>query len=61
MSGFSIDSALIRELADLLEETISLDDRNSVAYEALAIVSKALLNQDRLEWCKAHLKELGGG
>lgn len=47
--------------ADLLEQTISFDDRNSVAYEALAIVSKALLNQDRLEWCKAHLKELGGG
>ena len=47
--------------ADLLEQTISIDDRNTVAYEALAIVSKALLNQDRLEWCKAHLQELGGG
>ena len=31
----------------------------SSGYEALAVVSEALLNQDRIEWCKAHLTELG--
>ena len=62
----AIDDALNRgaahwqRAADLLESAIQQDDGNKKAFEALAIVSKALLNQDRLDWCKAHIQELGG-
>lgn len=49
-----------RRAADLLEEAIVVDDGNPSAFEALAIVSEALLNQDRIDWCRAHIKELGG-
>ncbi len=63
----AVDAALNRAArhwqtaSDLLDQVIVLDSRYTAAYEALAIVSKALLNQDRLEWCKVHLEELGGG
>ena len=49
-----------RAAADRLESAIALDQRKPEAYEALAIVSTALLNQDRIEWCKAHIQELEG-
>ncbi len=44
----------------LLESAIAQDDTQTEGYEALAIVSTALLNQDRIEWCKAHIQELEG-
>ena len=44
----------------LLESAIAEDDTQSDGFEALAIVSTALLNQDRIEWCKAHIQELEG-
>lgn len=62
----AIDSALLeaagkwQEASDLLERAIALDQTQPKAYEALAIVSTALLNKDRIEWCKAHLAEMGG-
>ena len=44
----------------LLESAIAEDDTQSAGFEALAIVSTALLNQDRIEWCKEHIRELEG-
>ncbi len=49
-----------RFAADELEQAIQLDPSRSSGYEALAVVSEALLNQDRIAWCKSHLSELGG-
>lgn len=49
------------QAAKRMEEAILLQPRDSEAYEALAIISTALLNQDRIEWCKKHIRELGGG
>ena len=61
----AVDSAL-EEAAILwnlaaqgLEDAIAEDEDRTSGYEALAVVSEALLNQDRIEWCKAHLTELG--
>ena len=48
-----------RSAADRLEQAIDLDPDRSSGYEALAVVSEALLNQDRIEWCRSHLVELG--
>lgn len=62
----AIDSALLeaagkwQNAAELLEKAIAMDQTQPKAYEALAIVSTALLNQDRIDWCKSHLEELGG-
>lgn len=62
----AIDSALLQaagkwqSAAELLEQAIAMDQTQPKAYEALAIVSTALLNQDRIDWCKSHLEELGG-
>lgn len=42
-----------------LENAIAEDRDRASGYEALAVVSEALLNQDRIEWCKANLAELG--
>jgi hypothetical protein len=47
--------------SDLLDTTIEKDPENTKAYEALAIVSTALLNQERIDWCKEHIQELRGG
>ena len=47
------------EAADGLERAIALDPEKRSGYEALAVVSEALLNQDRIEWCKANLEQLG--
>lgn len=61
----ALDSALRkaavfwRAAADQLERAIVLDSKQPKGYEALAIVSEALLNQDRIAWCKANLLELG--
>lgn len=62
----AIDSALLQaagkwqSAAELLEKAIAMDQTQPRAYEALAVVSTALLNQDRIDWCKSHLEELGG-
>ena len=61
----AVDSALKQAAilwnlaAEGLEEAISEDAERTSGYEALAVVSEALLNQDRAEWCKAHLVEMG--
>ena len=44
--------------AESLEQAISEDASRASGYEALAVVSEALLNQDRIDWCKAHLVEM---
>ena len=49
-----------RRAAEDLERAIDLDPERKAGYEALAVVSEALLNQDRIDWCKAHLSEMGG-
>ena len=49
-----------QKAADLLEAAIALNDDAPQGFEALAIVSTALLNQDRIEWCTSHLEELKG-
>lgn len=61
----AVDSAL-KDAATLwnlaaqgLEDAIAEDGERTSGYEALAVVSEALLNQDRIEWCKSHLTELG--
>jgi tetratricopeptide (TPR) repeat protein len=46
--------------SEFLEAAIAKDDTQAEGFEALAIVSTALLNQDRIEWCKAHIQELEG-
>jgi len=46
--------------SEFLESAITKDDTQAEGFEALAIVSTALLNQDRIEWCKAHIQELEG-
>ena len=62
----AIDAALLQaagkwqRASELLEQAIGKDSSQPKAYEALAIVSTALLNQDRIDWCKSHLEELGG-
>ena len=62
----AIDSALADasqhwlNASRLLESAIAQDGTQTEGFEALAIVSNALLNQDRIEWCKAHIKELEG-
>lgn len=62
----AIDDALNRAArhwnvaSDLLEAALASFPDRSDGYEALAIVSEALLNQDRIEWCKTHIEELGG-
>jgi len=54
------DAAALWNLAARgLEDAIAEDGERTSGYEALAVVSEALLNQDRIEWCKAHLAELG--
>ncbi len=53
-------AVLWRIAAEELEEAIEIDPNRPTGYEALAVVSEALLNQDRIEWCKTHLSELGG-
>ncbi len=54
-------SAILWNLAaEGLEQAISEDAERASGYEALAVVSEALLNQDRVEWCRAHLVEMGG-
>lgn len=61
----AVDSALKQAAilwnlaAEGLEKAISEDAGRASGYEALAVVSEALLNQDRAEWCKAHLAEMG--
>lgn len=61
----AVDSALKQAAilwnlaAEGLEQAISEDAERASGYEALAVVSEALLNQDRVEWCKAHLVEMG--
>lgn len=50
-----------QKASDLLDATIEKEPENPKAYEALAIVSTALLNQDRINWCKDHIRELRGG
>ena len=61
----AVDSALKQAAilwnlaAEGLEQAISEDSKRSAGYEALAVVSEALLNQDRVEWCRANLDELG--
>ena len=52
-------AALWNLAAQGLEQAIAEDDERTSGYEALAVVSEALLNRDRIEWCKAHLAELG--
>lgn len=47
------------EAAEGLERAIALDPEKRSGYEALAVVSEALLNQDRIAWCKANLQQLG--
>ena len=61
----AVDAAL-QDAAELwilaaqgLEDAIAEDRDRASGYEALAVVSEALLNQDRIEWCKANLAELG--
>ena len=49
-----------QKASDLLESAIALNDADPQGFEALAIVSTALLNQDRIEWCTSHLEELKG-
>lgn len=62
----AIDDALNRAArhwnaaSDILEDALSQFPDRSDGYEALAVVSEALLNQDRIEWCKTHIEELGG-
>ena len=63
----AVDAALARaakhwqRASDLLATTIDIDSGQTEAYEAWAIVSKALLNQDRVDWCRDHIEELRGG
>jgi tetratricopeptide (TPR) repeat protein len=45
--------------ADGLERALEIDADQRSGYEALAVVSEALLKQDKIKWCKAHLVELG--
>jgi hypothetical protein len=52
-------AVLWTEAAEGLESAIALDPKQHNGYEALTIVSEALLNQDRIAWCKANLAELG--
>lgn len=49
-----------QKASDLLDAAIALNDAAPQGFEALAIVSTALLNQDRIEWCTSHLEELKG-
>ncbi|MBK12292.1 MAG: hypothetical protein CL849_02050 [Crocinitomicaceae bacterium] len=61
----AVDSALKQAAilwnlaAEGLEQAISENAERASGYEALAVVSEALLNQGRVEWCKAHLVEMG--
>ena len=63
----AVDAALAdaarhwQRASDLLATTIDIDGDQTEAYEAWAIVSKALLNQDRVDWCREHIEELRGG
>ena len=60
IDGALQDAAVLwRAAASQLELAIPIDPKRSKGYEALAIVSEALLNQDRIEWCKANLLEMG--
>ena len=53
-------SVLWNLAAKELERAIAVDSGRTSGYEALAVVSEALLNRDRVEWCRTHLAELGG-
>ena len=56
------DASVLWNLAATgLEQAIQADSGRADGYEALAVVSEALLNRDRVEWCRTHLAELGGG
>lgn len=63
----AVDAALAdaarhwQRASDLLATTTDIDGEQTEAYEAWAIVSKALLNQDRVDWCREHIEELRGG
>lgn len=53
------DAAVLwRQAAQLFEDAIGLNDKNPSSFEALAVVSEALLNQQKVDWCKSHLSEL---
>lgn len=55
------DASVLWNLAATgLEQAIEADSDRAAGYEALAVVSEALLNRDRVEWCRTHLAELGG-
>ena len=57
--ALSAAANLWQAAAEGLERAIDLDANQPSGYEALAVVSEALLKQDKIEWCKAHLVELG--
>jgi len=58
-TALKMAAVLWTEAAAGLESAIALDPKQRNGYEALTIVSEALLNQDRIAWCKANLAELG--